>query len=74
MSLVEGVSAIVANSRDGLHIGQETDAFTPYLYAALRLMGIADMESAYAEGLDMKPRDFDARPEHARKQMQALHT
>ncbi|CAM2179393.1 TPA: NAD(P)H-dependent oxidoreductase [Burkholderia orbicola] len=64
----------MANSRDGLHIGQETDAFTPYLYAALRLMGIADMESAYAEGLDMKPRDFDARPEHARKQMQALHT
>ncbi|RQU28637.1 hypothetical protein DF150_29730 [Burkholderia cenocepacia] len=31
ISLVEGVSAIVANSRDGLHIGQETDAFTPYL-------------------------------------------
>ncbi len=27
---------------------------SPYLYAALRLMGIADVESAYAEGLDMK--------------------
>ncbi|VWD18229.1 MULTISPECIES: hypothetical protein [Burkholderia] len=38
IGLVEGVSAIAPNLRDGLHIGQETDAITPHLYAALRLM------------------------------------
>ncbi|WP_175813177.1 hypothetical protein [Burkholderia contaminans] len=35
--------------------------------------GIADVASAYAEGLDKDPRDFNAGPEHARKQMQAPH-
>lgn len=69
IGLVESVSAIVSNSRNGLHIGSETDAF------AVSVCGTppdatADVESAHAEGLDMKPRDFDARPEHARKQMQ----
>ncbi|WP_438452165.1 hypothetical protein, partial [Listeria monocytogenes] len=38
IGLTEGVSPIVSNLRDGLHIGQETDAITTYLYAALCLM------------------------------------
>lgn len=46
---------------------------SPYLYVALRLMPPPMWNPPAPKALDMKPRDFDARPEHARKQMQALH-
>ncbi|AQT51954.1 NAD(P)H-dependent oxidoreductase [Burkholderia cenocepacia] len=73
MGLVDGVSAIVFSSRGGVHVGQETDAVTPYLRAVLGLMGITDVEFVYAEGLDMKPHGFEAGLENARRQMEALH-
>lgn len=72
MGLVEGVRAIVFSTRGGVHVGQATDAVTPYLRAVLGLMGIADVEFVYAEGLDMKPRGFNAGLENARQQMDAL--
>ncbi|ELW86663.1 TPA: NAD(P)H-dependent oxidoreductase [Acinetobacter nosocomialis] len=52
--LVEGVKAVVVSSRGGIHVGQETEAVTPYLKAVLGLMGIHDVDFIYAEGLDMK--------------------
>ncbi len=52
--LVEGVKALVVSSRGGIHVGQETEAVTPYLKAVLGLMGIHDVEFIYAEGLDMQ--------------------
>lgn len=52
--LVEGVKAVVVSSRGGMHVGQETEAVTPYLKAVLGLMGIHDVEFIYAEGLDMQ--------------------
>ncbi|MFW6496606.1 NAD(P)H-dependent oxidoreductase [Acinetobacter baumannii] len=52
--LVEGVKAVVVSSRGGIHVGQETEAVTPYLKAVLGLMGIYDVEFIYAEGLDMQ--------------------
>ncbi|MGP4771090.1 NAD(P)H-dependent oxidoreductase [Acinetobacter sp. PFS20] len=52
--LVEGVKAVVLSSRGGIHVGQETEAVTPYLKAVLGLMGIHDVEFIYAEGLDMQ--------------------
>ncbi|MBY8605995.1 NAD(P)H-dependent oxidoreductase [Burkholderia arboris] len=73
MGLVEGVSAIVFSSRGGVHVGEATDAVTPYLRAVLGLMGIVDVEFVYAEGLDMKPHGFNAGLENARRQMAALH-
>ncbi|VWD20773.1 FMN-dependent NADH-azoreductase 4 [Burkholderia lata] len=73
VGLVEGISAIVFSSRGGVHVGQETDAVTPYLRAVLGLMGIVDVEFVYAEGLDMKPHGFDAGLAEARRQMDALH-
>ncbi|KVE34817.1 NAD(P)H-dependent oxidoreductase [Burkholderia sp. TSV86] len=72
MGLVEGVSAIVFSSRGGMHVGQETNAVTPYLRAVLGLMGIDDVKFVYAEGLDMKPHGFNAGLESARQQMAAL--
>ncbi|MBN3827557.1 FMN-dependent NADH-azoreductase [Burkholderia sp. Ac-20384] len=73
VGLVEGISAIVFSSRGGVHVGQETDAVTPYLRAVLGLMGIVDVEFVYAEGLDMKPHGFEAGLANARRQMDALH-
>ncbi|KFG98570.1 FMN-dependent NADH-azoreductase [Burkholderia paludis] len=73
VGLVEGISAIVFSSRGGVHVGQETDAVTPYLRAVLGLMGIADVEFVYAEGLDMKPYGFETGLANARRQMDALH-
>ncbi|WP_032116145.1 NAD(P)H-dependent oxidoreductase [Candidatus Arsenophonus nilaparvatae] len=55
MGLVEGVRAVVVSSRGGIHLGQETDAVTPYLKSVLGLIGITDVEFIYAEGMDMKP-------------------
>lgn len=52
--LVDGVKAVVVSSRGGVHVGQETDAVTPYLKAVLGLMGIHEVEFIYAEGLDMQ--------------------
>ncbi|ENV02492.1 MULTISPECIES: NAD(P)H-dependent oxidoreductase [Acinetobacter] len=52
--LVEGVKAVVVSSRGGIHVGQETEAVTPYLKAVLGLMGIHDVEFIYVEGLDMQ--------------------
>ncbi|EOH6356770.1 TPA: NAD(P)H-dependent oxidoreductase [Acinetobacter baumannii] len=52
--LVEGVKAVVLSSRGGIHVGQETEAVTPYLKAVLGLMGIHDVDFIYAEGLDMQ--------------------
>ena len=55
MGLVEGVSAVVVSSRGGLHMGQETDAVTPYMKSVLGSIGITHVEFIYAEGMDMKP-------------------
>ncbi|RSF43069.1 FMN-dependent NADH-azoreductase [Acinetobacter baumannii] len=52
--LVEDVKAVVVSSRGGIHVGQETEAVTPYLKAVLGLMGIHDVDFIYAEGLDMQ--------------------
>jgi FMN-dependent NADH-azoreductase len=52
--LVEGVKAVVVSSRGGIHVGQETEAVTPYLKSVLGLMGIHGVEFIYAEGLDMQ--------------------
>ena len=73
MELVEGVDAIVFSSRGGVHVGQPTDAVTPYLRAVLGLMGIHQVRFVYAEGLDMRPHGFEAGLANARKQIEALH-
>lgn len=73
MGLVEGVKAIVFSSRGGVHLGQATDAVTPYLRSVLGLMGISDVRFIYAEGLDMKPHGYAAGLENARREIAALH-
>ncbi|KGD88043.1 FMN-dependent NADH-azoreductase [Achromobacter sp. RTa] len=73
LGLVEGVRAIVFSSRGGVHVGQATDAVTPYLQAVLGLMGITDVKFVYAEGLDIKPHGVAAGLANAHREMAALH-
>ena len=53
--LIQGVRAVVFSSRGGVHIGQQTDAVTPYLHSVLRLIGVSDVSFVYAEGMDIRP-------------------
>lgn len=72
VGLVEDVRALVISSRGGIHVGNETDAVTPYLRSVLGLMGISEVEFVYAEGLDMKPHGRDRGMESAHHQLAAL--
>lgn len=71
--LVEGVKAIVMSSRGGIHLGQMTDAVTPYLRAVLGLMGIHEVDFVYAEGLDISALKTDAlKDAHLKAQQMAV--
>lgn len=72
VGLVEGVQALVISSRGGAHVGQETDAVTPYLRSVLGLMGISEVQFVYAEDLDMKPHGRDSGQAAARNQIVEL--
>lgn len=68
--LVEGVKAIVMSSRGGIHVGQPTDAVTPYLRSVLGLMGIHEVNFIYAEGLDVSALKAEALNEAYQKARQ----
>lgn len=71
--LVEGVKAIVMSSRGGIHVGQPTDAVTPYLRSVLGLMGIHEVDFVYAEGLDISALKTDAlKDAHLKVQQMAV--
>ncbi|MGL6607889.1 FMN-dependent NADH-azoreductase [Aeromonas hydrophila] len=72
MGLVEGVKALVFSSRGGVHQGQTTDAVTPYLESVLGLMGIAQVEFVYAEGMDLRPHGAEQGMRQAHERLTAL--
>ena len=72
MGLVEGVKALVFSSRGGVHQGQETDAVTPYLKSVLGLMGIAEVEFVYAEGMDLRPHGMEQGMRQAHERIATL--
>lgn len=72
MGLVEGVKALVFSTRGGMHQGQATDAVTPYLNAVLGLMGIAEVEFVYAEGMDLRPHGMEQGMREAHERIAAL--
>lgn len=70
MGLVNGVDAIVFSSRGGMHLGEPTDAVTPYLRSVLGLMGIKNVDFVYAEGLDipqLRPASIDGAHQQLKK-------
>lgn len=71
--LVKGVKAIVMSSRGGIHLGQMTDAVTPYLRSVLGLMGIHEVDFVYAEGLDISALKTEAlKDAHLKAQQMAV--
>ncbi|HHO0883650.1 FMN-dependent NADH-azoreductase [Aeromonas hydrophila] len=72
MGLVEGVKALVFSSRGGVHQGQATDAVTPYLNSVLGLMGIAQVEFVYAEGMDLCPHGVEQGMRQAHERIATL--
>ncbi|WP_323884864.1 FMN-dependent NADH-azoreductase [Aeromonas hydrophila] len=72
MGLVEGVKALVFSSRGGVHQGQATDAVTPYLKSVLGLMGIAEVDFVYAEGMDLRPHGVEQGMRQAHEQIATL--
>lgn len=72
MGLVEGVSAVVFSSRGGIHLGQMTDAVTPYLRSVLGLMGVNEVEFVYAEGMDIRPHGVEQGMANAHAQIAEL--
>lgn len=72
MGLVEGVSAVVFSSRGGVHLGQVTDAVTPYLRSVLGLMGIHEVKFVYAEGMDIQPHGVEQGMASAHAQLAGL--
>jgi len=62
----------VFSSRGGVHQGQTTDAVTPYLESVLGLMGIAQVEFVYAEGMDLYPHGAEQGMRQAHERIAAL--
>jgi len=63
----------VMSSRGGIHLGQMTDAVTPYLRSVLGLMGIHEVDFVYAEGLDISALKTDAlKDAHLKAQQMAV--
>lgn len=70
--LIQGVRAVVFSPRGGIHVGQQTDAVTPYLRSVLGLIGISDVSFVYAEGMDMRPHGVEIGMSEAAAQIAEL--
>lgn len=70
--LVEGKRAIVLAARGGEYAGTALDSQTPHLTHMLGLMGIAEVDFVYAEGLAMGDRRREASIGEARQAIDGL--
>jgi FMN-dependent NADH-azoreductase len=55
VGLIEGKRAIIVTTRGGAHKGGTTDHVVPYLTTLLGFIGINNVETVYAEALNMGP-------------------
>lgn len=55
VGLIEGKRAIIVTTRGGAHKGGPTDHVVPYLTTVLGFIGINNVETIYAEALNMGP-------------------
>ncbi|GGP93445.1 FMN-dependent NADH-azoreductase [Shewanella ulleungensis] len=55
VGLIEGKRAIIVTTRGGAHKGGSTDHVVPYLTTVLGFIGITQVETVYAEALNMGP-------------------
>lgn len=55
--LVKGKTVYVVTTRGGVHRDRQTDSEVPHLHTYFRFLGITDIRTLYAEGLNMGERD-----------------
>lgn len=72
VGLIEGKRAIIVTTRGGAHKGGTTDHVVPYLITVLGFIGITDVETVYAESLNMGPEAAEAGISQAKKAIDAI--
>lgn len=72
VGLIEGKRAIIVTTRGGAHKGGTTDHVVPYLITVLGFIGITDIETVYAESLNMGPDAAEAGISQAKKAIDAI--
>lgn len=70
--LVEGKRAIILAARGGQYAGSEMDTQTPHLKLMLGMMGIGEVDTVFAEGLNMGEGKRDAALKEARQAIDGL--
>lgn len=72
VGLIEGKRAILLAARGGEYAGSELDSQTPHLTHMLGLMGIGEVDTVFAEGLNMGEAKHDAAMSEARQAIAGL--
>ncbi|MFG6137897.1 FMN-dependent NADH-azoreductase [Halomonas sp. B23F22_10] len=72
VGLIEGKRAILLAARGGEYAGSELDSQTPHLTHMLGLMGIGEVDTVFAEGLNMGQAKHDAAMSEARQAIAGL--
>lgn len=72
VGLIEGKRAIIVTTRGGAHKGGTTNHVVPYLITVLGFIGITDVETVYAESLNMGPDAAEAGISQAKKAIDAI--
>ncbi|AXY43450.1 NAD(P)H-dependent oxidoreductase [Halomonas sp. JS92-SW72] len=70
--LVEGKRAVILAARGGQYAGTEMDTQTPHLKLMLGMIGIKEVDSVFAEGLNMGKGKRDAALKEARQAIDGL--
>ncbi|MFB9147672.1 FMN-dependent NADH-azoreductase [Halomonas alkalicola] len=70
--LVEGKRAVILAARGGQYAGTEMDTQTPHLKLMLGMIGIKEVDSVFAEGLNMGEGKRDAALKEARQAIDGL--
>ena len=72
VGLIQGKRAVLVTTRGGVHKGGSTDHVVPYLTTVLGFIGINNVETIYAEALNMGPDAAEASISQAKKDIAAL--
>ena len=70
--LVEGKRAVILAARGGQYAGTEMDSQTPHLKSMLGLIGIAEVDVVYAEGLALGEAHREAALKEAKQAIEGL--
>lgn len=70
--LIQGKRAVVVTTRGGVHKAGETDHVVPYLKTVLGFIGIENVDTVYAEALNMGPEAAEQGMQQAQQEIKLL--